>query len=295
MGSTRFPFIGRFGPSGETRISLATRTAGLLTLDLRFDLWQGTDSLTGAVSNARWFAELVANRSTFNSKTKPAPQAGRYTLVMPGSLEEPEQPGGDGYAIVTVASSGDVRVAGSLADGTKFSIAPVLVNHDWCPLYISLYGSQGFLRGWINFSNAPVQDPAGNFTWLKPPRITRGPYPNGFALQVNAIGAAYVPPGSHQPVISLQGGYLEFMGGSLPEAIDEELLVDPNNKLQLAPGSLDYIVFSLQTGVFRGTFKASPDSVKTSFSGVVLQRIGAGGGYFLQNGKSSLVKIGSKL
>src|SRR5207253_11330441 len=139
---------------------------------------------------------------------QPAPQAGRYTLVIPASLENAEQPGGDGYATVTVASSGGVRVAGSLADGTKFSTAPVLANHSWCPLYVSLYGSQGFLRSWINFSNAPVHDPAGSFIWLKPPGVSRGPYPNGFALQANAIGAAYVPPDPHQPVLSLQGGYL---------------------------------------------------------------------------------------
>ena|SRR5712671_5974945 len=70
---------GSTSSSASNSVSLS-RTNGL-TILLSFDSG-GVDILNGQMSDGNWTAELVANRTLY-PKTNLAPQAGKYTLLLP--------------------------------------------------------------------------------------------------------------------------------------------------------------------------------------------------------------------
>ena len=153
-----------------------SNTAIWLQLDL-----SGGDAITGNLSNALWTAELAANRAVY-SKANPASQAGKYTLVLPGSPNADIEPGGDGYGSASVDPSGNITFSGTLGDGTKVSqVATVSKEAQW-GLYIPLYSGQGSVLGWLTFTNQADSDLEGLVNWIKPAHSVTNVYPAGFTV-----------------------------------------------------------------------------------------------------------------
>ena len=84
LGGAAFSLKGIFDNNGNSTSLITRPGASSLTLTLHIDLTNGTDQITGTVSDGTTTSAVTANLSPFNSKTNPATQyAGYYTIVLP--------------------------------------------------------------------------------------------------------------------------------------------------------------------------------------------------------------------
>ncbi len=134
MGASRCPFSGQFDFSGKATNTITRAGASPLTLLLQMDP-VGNAHLNGTVSDGTWTANLTADRAVFKAQANPAPYAGKYTLVLPGTGNpgDTASPQGDGYGTITVGASGVVKLGGVLADGTKLTQTTTLSQEGQCP------------------------------------------------------------------------------------------------------------------------------------------------------------------
>jgi hypothetical protein len=220
---------------------------------------------------------LLGDRAVFNANN-PAPQAGKYTFIIPGMPDAVESPAGDGFGPVVVDAAGVVRMRGRLADGTVLvQKSAVSGNGDW-PLYASVYNGAGVLVGWMHFGDDGAADLSGRLRWIKPNRPRSKLYPDGFTLDSDAIGSRYVVPTGGDNVLPFTDGLVILDGGNLPDSTNP-VLFGPNSKLvNNGPNSLR-LVFVPRNGRFSGTFKEAGTTRVFPIKGVVLQRQNFGSGH----------------
>ena len=101
---------------------------------------------------------MLADRLVFSKSQHPTSRAGNYSLIIPGDAQDNSSPGGDGYGTVKVDASGAILFNGSLADGSKVSQSSALSKQGIWPLYASLYGGQGAIISWLQFTNQTDSD-----------------------------------------------------------------------------------------------------------------------------------------
>jgi subtilase family serine protease len=202
--------------------NLVSRGAALapLTVVLDMNVTNGLDQIFGTVSDGtNWSADLEADRAAYSHDT-PSPNQGKYTLVF-GDTNT-----GAGYGTASVSAAGMVSLRGVLSDNT--SVAPgavsVSTNGRW-PLYIPLYGRNGSLVSWINFTNngASIVDltntngavcsfVGSNAMWFRTNADGRFFYPDGFTNVLTVAGSAFSPDnnesllGSTSLAVILSGG-----------------------------------------------------------------------------------------
>src|SRR5690606_18770023 len=81
VGGKRYSLSGAFNGIGETTRFIRVNRTNFLTASLRMDVTNGTDQISGTISNETWSAVLAANRSVF-SRNNRAPQSGKHTAVL---------------------------------------------------------------------------------------------------------------------------------------------------------------------------------------------------------------------
>ena len=183
VGGKRYALGGTLDSNGAASQSISRGSAPPLTVAFRVDP-SAPARITGIVSEGSSTANLIAQRAADRTTSAPA-QAGSYTLVLPGGDAAAGQPAGDSWMTMTVDRNGRVRLAGTMADGTKVSQSGMLAVNGDMPVYVSLYGGKGALIGWLSLSGTDV---SGNLIWTKP-AATSGRYPAGFTLPTTAIGS----------------------------------------------------------------------------------------------------------
>ena len=291
MGGTRYPLSGQFDPTGAASKTISRRDTNALTVNLQLDLANGTDRVTGSVSDGTWMAALAGDRAIYDGRTKLAPEAGSYTLIVAGAHESTNQPAGDSYGTLTVGKSGAISFTGTLADGTKVTpSAPVSKYGQW-PLYASLYGGHGVLWSWLTFTNA--SDLGGPVAWVKLP-VKTPYYPAGFSLAAEALGARYFPPGKGTNVLGLAASTnltLTLEGGGLMQGITNRIALAANSHVTPVSGPKLSLTFTPSTGGFRGSVVNPAASKLVSFGGVLLQGRGFGSGFFLGTSGSGEVRL----
>jgi hypothetical protein len=186
FAADKFSFHGKFDSSGAGTSALSQKKSGGLTVSLQVNT-SDNSSISGTVTGSSWTANLFANRNTFKAKGNPAPFAGDYDLQIPGPNDgNPDHPQQNGSGTVTVKSSGTLKFKGVLGDGTKATESAETSNSgDW-PLFISLYGRQGEIIGWLNFNGSGI---TGQATWIKEPNQKNKSFPNGFVLTPTVSGS----------------------------------------------------------------------------------------------------------
>jgi hypothetical protein len=278
-GRDFYRFSGHFDASGADSRQLVSFFAQPLSVDLQINP-DDTDTITGSVSNGLWTADLAAYRGVFDGRTNVSPDAGKYTMILPGDFTSTNTPGGDSFATITVDRAGRIRVSGEQADAWGFfQSTRVSKNGQW-PFYFPAYYGCGTLHGWLQL-NAPDSDAiSGDMTWVKPHIFWDWYYPDGFSLNVSATGSQYVPPTAGTPIININTGILTLNGGNLSDGITNNVTLDSNGRIHNnGPNDLSFR-FSLSSGFFRG-FIADPNSWDwIPFRGVVLQDRAIGAGYF---------------
>jgi uncharacterized repeat protein (TIGR02543 family) len=283
QGSKTFPVSGQFSLTGGWSTD-ALKTWDDTAITLQLDLTGGND-LTGGLTNAGWTAELGAGREVF-SKASPAPQAGNYTLILPGT-NSATLPGGDGFGTVNVNTSGTVIFSGTLGDGTKVTQTVVECGEGQWPLYISLDSGNGMLLGWLTFTNKQDRDIDGFLNWFKPSQTVATPYQAGFTNVVEAAGSAYLYTHG-APVLNLTDGYVLLEDGGLTQSISNQFTLGANN---VVTGSDKLsLTITTTTGLFKGTTTNSAGATIT-FNGAVFQKQTNGFGQFLNGEQSGSVYV----
>ena len=291
IGSTRYSFSGVFDTNGQGTNIIHRRGATDLALAFHLGLGAQSDQAFGQLSDGTWSNNLIyADRCLFNSRTNPAPQAGTYTLILPGYDGAPNLPAGDGFGSVRVSKSGQVSLAGTLADGTHFSQSvPLSAQGNW-PLYVPLYSGKGSVLSWLSFASTDTNDIQGALSWIKPADSRSHYYPNGFATNCFAEGSIYVHTSSADPVLQLSTANVTFSGGDLTPSFTNSTTMLVSSVVNHSPNRLG-MSLSTSTGVFHGTVTDPTTGKSHSFSGAAFQKNNTGYGLLLGTSQSSRVVV----
>jgi hypothetical protein len=243
--------------------------------------WQGnvtdSDYLSGTVSDGTSVAHLEGGRDVFNAG-HPAPQAGKYTLIIPGIEGAVNSPAGDGYGTVVVDADGDVHLKGRLADGTVLAQNSALSKNGEWPVYLSLYQNQGLLIGWLQFADDGTNDIIGTLRWMKPSQPASKLYKAGFNVNSDATGSHYVAPVGTAKMLDITDGLVVLGGGNLPDS-SNPVTFGASSKLVNNGTNTLKLTFAPATGLFSGTFKEAGTARTYAIKGAVLQRQNYGSGY----------------
>ncbi len=291
LGGRNLSFTGAFGLDGLATNSVRRgKLEPPLVLELNFNPGSLVQGLEGRLRDTSWTSELVAYRAVFHSRTNPAPQAGRYTLILPAS-GEPDTPEGDGFASITVASSGVAKLKGSLADNTAISHAAPLSREGLWPFHVSLRGGRGAIWSWLVFetnavtigTNLVQSDLAGDVRWVARPVLSAKYYAAGFTNAIDAVGARFRPPtNSLYGALTFSNGLVVFSGGDLTTPFTNRIQHTATDKVVNGETNALSLTISRSTGLFSGSVVAPESGAKVPFKGALFQSGDVGFGFSLQ-------------
>jgi hypothetical protein len=275
-------FSGHLDPSGTF-----SGTIPKTSLQVQLQLDSANQQIRGTVSDGHWTAQLLADQAVFNKTANLSPWAGNYTLIIPGDAQDANCPAGAGFGTVNVGADGTVKLAATLADGTKVTQSSTLSKSGVWPLYITASTGRGEVISWIQFTNASSSDLNGQLVWVKPALTTSKYYPRGFTNSVVAVGSTYRTPTPGTRAISMSSGQLVLSGGNLQTALTNSLTLGLNNSATSSSGAK--LTITPASGAIKGTV-VNPQTGKTiTFQGMVYKKANVGVGYFLGTDQSGEV------
>ncbi len=265
------------------------RGTNLLTLVFRANQ---SGSLYGRVAQDSWSAALEATRVGVYSKTNPALQAGRYTILLPGQAGDPVLPEGHSYATLKVSDSGVTSLAGTLADGSKISQGSALSEAGLLPTYFPLDAGKGVAVGWQTFNAKVGSDLDGWLVWIKPANAAARAFPEGFEYQRGLYGLAYLPPTGTNTVLNYSSSiHVPFAGGNLAANFVDAFRFRSGHTITNLSANKLSLTFSPATGLFSGKVTDPVENKTWSFGGVILQQENVGYGSLMGTNKSSQVAL----
>ena len=272
----KYVVTGTFDASGHAVNTIQRAGTTPLTVNWQANLGD-SDFISGTVADGSFIAPLIGGRAVF-SASNPAPQAGSYTLIIPGITGATDSPEGNGYGTATVDANGMVHFKGKLADGTVLMQTAALSKNGYWPVCLSLYQGKGLLIGWLQVADDGTNDLAGTLRWMKPSQPTSKLYKAGFNVNSEVIGSHYVAPLGTAKMLNITDGIVVLSGGNLPYSINP-VTFGPSSKLvNDGPNALK-LTFTPATGLFSGTFKRAGTTKTYAIKGAVLQRQNNGSGY----------------
>jgi hypothetical protein len=284
-------FSGKFALDGKWTNTIPRAGTNALNVLLCLDLENGTDQITGTLSEGgNWTANLTADRAGRSGATN---FNGKYTFIVPGDVDPAASPGGDSFGTVTV-TGGAVRFSGMLADGTPVrQKVPLSKNGHW-PLYVPLYAGNGSIFSPVTFTLDPQADDAlsGSVTWTKPMLDTAKHYSNGFAIFSGAVGSRYrAPTNSTDSILRFPDGLAAFIGGNLVEPFTNHFVLTNATKVINLSNNRLVMTFVPSSGLFNGVV-TDPNSTRSiPFKGAVHQKGRYGAGFFLGTDQSGRVRL----
>ena len=290
------PFKGLFQTDGSSSLQLVRRGSNDVFLRLNLDLTNGTCQVTGAVSalSGTWSVPIIADCATYNIRTNPAPRAGLYNMIIPGTAGSSTQPQGDSYATIKIDGNGRVTVIGSMADGSKLVHKTTISKNGTIPLYGNLYAGKGMVIGWLDIvTGNPSTDVVGDVGWLKPPVTVGAYYPGGFLVMADAFGSTFVKPATPtNRVVNLPTGTVSFTGGNLLSSFTNAITIAPNSLVTTTSPNKLALALNKATGLMAGVAFHPNGTPIVKFRGVVLQKQESAAGYFLGTNASGRVLVG---
>jgi cyclophilin family peptidyl-prolyl cis-trans isomerase len=246
---------------------------------LDLPLTNGSDTLTGYVysTNANsWVSPILCYRAAKQLSDDTTPATGKYVLDLnPG--DQTNRPETNGYASLSIGSSGVFSLSGALPDGAPFSqSATVSTNGVW-PLYVipTGYKTSGMLIGWETNQKSGVS--SGQLHWYKAPNIGDY-YTSGIDTNVNSTGTNYIPPAA--------GNYsIVFQGGTIGLPVTNALTVAHAGGQFKPVNPADKLTISLSaSGMLTGHFVDPNDNETLQFKGAFFGQSQGGGGFILDSG-----------
>lgn len=164
LGGGRYSFHGQFDVSGNAN-TIVNRGSSLtpLSFALHIDLSNGTDQVTGSLTDGAWVSGVTADKNVFNAQLNPAAQAGSRDFILQQANDTAVEAGaGQGR----ISTSGLANVSGSLDNGTKFRTSSTLAKNGDCPFYLSMNKGSGIVIGWLNFPASASPTASGTVLWV---------------------------------------------------------------------------------------------------------------------------------
>jgi hypothetical protein len=249
----------------------------------------GGEQILGTVKATGWLSEIFAYLQQAPGKSAPAVAGGKYTMVIPPDDNSPNSPAGYSYGTVQVDAAGNVRWAGTLADGTKVSQKSTISKQGIWPLYASLYGGSGSVVSWVQFGAQAGSDLSGVVLWEKPAGVPGKTYTAGFTNTVEASGSVYTPPKGGAKAFNFTAGTVSFTGASV--TLTNSISLDSRNHVSNLAGSKLTLGITPSSGLFHGTVQNSATGKNLVLQGVVLQGTTNGFGLFLNSGQSGSITL----
>jgi Divergent InlB B-repeat domain/Bacterial Ig domain len=277
---------GKFSAMGVYSNSIPRKGLSPLSIQLQLDL-AGGNVITGQLSDGSWMAQVTANRAMY-SKLNPAPQAGRYTWMLPNSTSEP---GGNSFGVVTVSASGSITFAATMGDGAKASQSALLSGSGQWPLYVSLYGGQGSILSWVTFTNFPGYNLFGPMNWIRLTQLGSAFYPAGFTNAIDSFGSTYKFTNGI-PVLNFTTGQVFLANGNISQGFSNQVALSAASKVtNLSSNSLS-LTIKTSSGLFKGSVVNPATGKAIPFSGVIVQSQNAGNGFFRGTNETGMVIFG---
>ena len=268
FGAQTVGFAGAFDSRGRFAGEIVRAGQPSLRLVLALDVTDGSERLTGLISDDTTTAAINAERMI-----SAAPRPGKYTAVLERDAASSTLPAGFGYGTLRVGTGGDVRFAGRLGDGDAVTLGGQLTKSAQWPVYASLNGDAGALIGRVNFRDIPqTSDLDGRLHWLRP---------NGSEGDVVLTGSAYARPASGRRILGLAGGrrnaHITFSDGPLTSPVARKLKITPSHQVTPMYPGIFTMTLDAGVGTFSGKMKFGGIG-KVKFDGVLLPKIGVGKG-----------------
>ena len=290
LAGNTYSFGGKFDGTGKSSNSIPRK--GLSPLKVRL-FSVVTNTVFGRITDGTWVAELTADRSTFNFKTNPAPQAARYTMHIPGGTNATTSPHGDGFGAVTVDKNGTVILQGTLADGTAVSQSTSLSPDGQWPLYVSINSRKGSVLSWASFDASAPKNFGGDLVWIRQNNSPTKLYPGGFTNKTVIAGTQYLKPPAGTRIVNFTNGLGLFDGGNFTNR-NVTFMLGANNKITGASDSKFTLSFDFGRGLFSGNV-TDPLTHKTiAYKGAVDQAHATGHGFLIESNQSGSVSLGSQ-
>jgi len=316
INNKTFPLAGTFdsGTGREENFLLQNplNRSNDLFVRLNLDLNGSRDHISGSFSNRyfysvtvtnndtnvvttlytnQWVSELRAYRPTF-ATTNPAPQAGKYTLIIPADSSSTNGPFGDGYGTATVTTKGSLTFSGWLADGTRVTQkVPISNNGDW-PLYLNLYRGKGTLLSRLVFDTNQPATVGGLMNWFKRTQVAKY-YGAGFTNESTIVGSRFTAPGTNR-LMALTTGVVGFTNGNLVADFANNVTLGAAGNVTNLDAGINRLVMSLNraSGLISGSVTPPGATRAIPFKGALLQNENRGSGYFLGTNASGRVSLG---
>jgi hypothetical protein len=278
IANRRCPFKGELDAKGVLRLTIFKGEANPLELTLRLDqLMPEAGQVRGSFSDSGEVFEFFAYRNVFKAKQNPSRVAGHYVVAFDPDPSSGLPPG-SGYALLTVAKGGAVRISGKLADGVAIAGSTFLTLGEDVRFYIPIYKKAGVVSGILQFFEGDRWTCSGDVFWTKPVRERDRYYPNGFSGSLSASGVAVIPGGFEIPTSSQV--QILISGGNLSTAIGPVSLERPLASLLRGPAELKLKVNRIN-GLMTGGFKHPQSGRFTALLGVFLPHEMRGAGFFM--------------
>jgi hypothetical protein len=333
VGATVFPIRGTFSedgvaqfgkneaPSIEVIGKQGTAVSNLGRLALTLDNTAGSERISGTLTLGETLVARLdhADRAIYTARKHPvAPflnvpagllnpktDKGQYTAILQAgrsfALETVNIPRGSGWAKMSVAPGGAVRILGKLADGSSISFGNVLTRANELPFLVVLNGKTGQISGSIVFDPGSEGSDAHGSTgkWFNAAKPGDALYPAGWPLGMNVEfwASKFIPPakGSGANALGIAevagagvNGSVVFTDGGLPERRSNFLSMTAGNRWIAGEGADGYvaaenvqIVMAPKTGEVSGSFTHPVSGRAVSFRGVAYQKTHVASGYFL--------------
>lgn len=273
-----YPLSGRFDGELHAQRTIARGdTNAPIEVDLQID--PGPE-VSGTILAGTVGSHLSGYRVPVYQAPHGSPLQGRYTLAVSGVPGAEDKPEGDGIGTVVVAATGQLTLAGTLADGTRWAQGvPLSADGRW-PLYVPLYGGRGSVWSWVAFeTNRPSEVFQGALSWTRPAGTTPHFYTNGFVLQTTVNGSRYTAPGVGSRVVSISEGVSIIGGGNFSSNHMNGFMLGVNNKYTNTGPDRVTVTFATASGLFSGTFTPAGLMNANVLRGVVLQKGVVGTGF----------------
>ena len=285
-----YSLSGAFNGIGQTTRPIRIARTNFVTASLRMDLTNGTDQITGNISNETWIAEVSANRLVFNGKSNRAPQAGKHTAVLRRNANSADTPAGTSFATLTVSDAGALRMSGLLADGSRMTQSTSLSKDGQWPFYVSLYKGKGSVLGWIHFVSTETNNVSGDVSWIKSAGVKDKFFPAGFTNDV-VLSGSHFTSANHVPVLNFSNGILTWSDGNLSVPFVSSVTLNKNKIIAPASSAKTSLTINAGSGLVSGSFIHPETNKRTAIKGVVLQQQNIAEGFFLGRDSSGTMAL----
>jgi hypothetical protein len=234
----------------------------------------GAGRITGELTDGTRTLDLAGQRPVID-ETHSVP-TGSYALLFPIEAAELAGPN-DGWAVLTISDKGTVTIAGKLIDGTTLSAATNISKDGEIPVFAKPVKG-GAVFGLLQFI---ADAPSGVLHWIRPGSLA---YPTGIDRDFNVAGAVFVPPPSGTRVLdglaaTNGSAQVTVSGGVIPA---KPITISAANKVTVTTPGPDKLAVTIlpATGWFSGTFVQPGSAAPRSFSGIFIQALDLGIGFY---------------